>query len=51
MKDGHVDMSLMTQIAVHPGTYQLSLGVNHYGEVAGSWDTDRVSIMLAHRLD
>lgn len=51
MKDGHADMSLMTQIAVHPGTYQLSLGVNHYGEVAGSWEADRVSIMLAHRLD
>lgn len=51
MKDGHADMSLMTQIAVHPGTYQLSLGVNHYGEVAGSWEADRVSLMLAHRLD
>ena len=51
MKDGHADMSLMTQIAVHPGTYQLSLGVNHYGEVGSSWDADRVSIMLAHRLD
>lgn len=51
MKDGHVDMSLMTQIAVHPGTYQLSLGVNHYGEVSNSWDADRVSLMLAHKID
>lgn len=50
MKDGHADMSLMTQIAVHPGTYQLSLGVNHYAEVSNSWDADRVSVMIAARI-
>ena len=51
MKDGLVDFSLMSQIAVHPGTYQLSLGVHGYGGPSSSWDTDRVSLMLAHKID
>lgn len=51
MDDGLVDFSLMAQIAVHSGTYQLSLGVHGYGGPSSSWDTDRVSLMLAHRID
>ena len=51
MGDGLIDFSLMVQVAVHSGTYQLSLGVHGYGGPSSSWDTDRVSLMLAHRID
>lgn len=40
---------LMVPVAVVPGEYRLLLGVHNYGE-ADSWDTDRVSVMIAARI-
>lgn len=44
--------NLMNSAAVHSGTYQLALGVYNYGTIGNNnWDGDRVSVMLAYKID
>ena len=48
--ENHQD--LMNIAAVHSGGYQLALGVCNYGTIGNNnWDGDRVSLMLAHKID
>lgn len=42
---------LMNSAAVHSGTYRLALGVYNYSAGSNDWDSDRVSVMLAYKID
>lgn len=41
---------LLTDVIVREGTYQLVLGIHNRGKSSG-WESDRVSVLLAYRVD